>query len=214
MVTRTRSAALLLLALLGGAGSAGLAASVGPGPGVAGVPAGGGFAAEMTCAECHTGGPREPDPSGRLELLGVPTRYAPGARYGLELRISHPGAGLSRWGFQLTAVAAGSLRGAGEFIVTDPVNTQVLAGGETGREYVEHTYQGTAAGRPGGTSWRFDWLAPARDLGDVAFYGGGNAANLDGSKEGDRVFNPTPRPLAIARGPDSAPASEPPQERP
>lgn len=170
--------------------------SSGPQPGTSGVPAGGGFAAEPTCTSCHTGFPANSDGHGLLTLSGVPARYVPGERYTLVLEMRHPDPDRTRWGFQLTAVAAKKLVGAGEFVVTDVPNTQLIRGTVANRQYMSHSYYGTGVGDVGGHKWSFDWIAPARAVGRVAFYGVGNAANLDGSKEGDRIYSPSPKPLA------------------
>ena len=174
------------------------ATSSGPQPGLSGAPQIGGVPAEMTCTSCHATYPLNPDALGKVELLGLPAAYAPGQRYTLTFRISHPDAALTRWGFQVTAIQRVDGQGAGEFVVTDAQNTQRV-GGLAHREYVEHTLPGTAMGKAGGTSWSFDWIAPARDVGEIVFYGSGNASNMDGSKEGDRIYNPTPAPLARLR---------------
>jgi len=174
------------------------ATSSGPQPGLSGAPQIGGVSAEMTCTSCHATYPLNPDALGKVELLGLPAAYAPGQRYTLTFRISHPDVALTRWGFQVTAIQRVDGQGAGEFVVTDAQNTQRV-GGLAHREYVEHTLPGTAMGKAGGTSWSFDWIAPARDVGEIVFYGGGNASNMDGSKEGDRIYNPTPAPLATLR---------------
>ena len=75
----------------------------------------GGFG-ERTCVVCHADFP-EPDTTGRVVVLGVPDRYAPGARYLLRVRVLKPG--LRHAGFQLSAreehgVQAGRLRTTGE----------------------------------------------------------------------------------------------------
>lgn len=177
-------------------------ASSSPQPGTAGVPAGGGFAAEPDCTSCHTGFPLNSDGRGALQLVGVPERYVPGARYTLEVSVRHPDDERKRWGFQLTAVSEKSFRGAGQFAITDVPNTQLIRGTVAEREYVSHSYYGTAVGEAGGNAWTFDWVAPAASAGRIAFYGVGVAANLDGSKDGDRSYAPPSRkPLA-----ESAPA--------
>jgi hypothetical protein len=191
--------AALVVALAAPASSS----STGPQPGTAGVPAGGGFAAEPDCTSCHTGFPLNSDGRGTLTLSGVPKRYVPGQQYPLELSVRHPDDDRKRWGFQLTAVTAKHLTGAGEFVVTDAPNTELIRGTVANRNYMSHSYYGTGVGDLSGHSWKFDWIAPAATVGRVAFYGVGNAANLDGSKEGDRVYGPGPKPLAIT---DPAPA--------
>lgn len=173
-----------------------------PQPGSAGVPEGGGFAAEPNCTSCHKGFPLNSDGRGFLELAGVPKRYVPGARYKLELSVRHADDERKRWGFQLTAISAQSRRGAGEFVITDLPETQLIHGPVADREYVSHSYFGTAVGELGGHAWTFDWVAPDASAGRVFFYGVGNAANLDGSQDGDRIYmRPSAKPLA-----ESAPA--------
>jgi hypothetical protein len=190
--------AFLLLVTFAGRSDA---TSAGPQPGTTGVPAGGGFAAEMTCTSCHGSSPLNADGAGRLELRGLPAHYTPGARYSLTFTLSHSDPAVRGWGFQLTAVGRTTLAGAGEFVATDAKTTQVMPGDPGGRQYVEHTYGGMGAGKTGSNSWTFEWVAPAHDVGDVAFFAAGNAANLDGSKEGDRIYSRSPEPLAVVHGP-------------
>lgn len=185
--------ALVLGLLLGAAEAA--AASAGADPGLTGAPA------EGNCTACHGGSALNPDAAGSIDILGLPERYRPGERYALELRLAHPDATRARWGFQLTAVDARTHEGAGDLVVVDEVTTQRIDGGPFGRQYLEQTLEGTAIGKAGEQRWRFDWVAPAAGAGDVAFFGGGNAANADGSKEGDWIFNPTPAPIATVRAP-------------
>jgi len=171
--------------------------STAPQPGSTGVPGGGGFDAEPTCTSCHTGFPINSDGRGVVSLSGLPEHYVPGERYTLVLQVRHPDDERKRWGFQLTAVGAKSLAGAGAFVVTDNANTQLIRGTVGNREYVSHSYFGTGVDEAGGHAWTFDWIAPKPAVGRVAFYGVGNASNLDGSKEGDRIYGPAPKPLAV-----------------
>jgi hypothetical protein len=200
-VRALRAPALLLAAFL--APRLAVGASAGPDPGLAGVPAGAGLPAEGRCIDCHASASMNPDTAGRIEILGLPERYQPGERYPLTLRLAHPDVSRSRWGFELTIVDAKTLRGAGELVVTDAVNTQRVDGGPGGRQYLEHTSECTAIGKAGEQRWSFAWIAPAKSVGDVAFFGGGNAANADGSKEGDWIYNPSPAPLATVRAPSN-----------
>jgi hypothetical protein len=199
--TRRSAAALGLLTTL----PALLATSSGPQPAVSGVPAGAGLPAEMTCAACHTSYLLNPDPHGTLVIEGLPERYALGAHYALTFAISHPDADRRRWGFQLTAVDTTTLHMAGSFALTDPLSTQIMPGGPGGRAYIEHSAQGTGMGKIGGHRWTFEWIAPEKDVGDVAFFGAGNASNIDGAQTGDRIFSPTPAPIATVHGPGKQP---------
>jgi hypothetical protein len=174
------------------------ASSTGPQPGTTGAPAGGGFPAEPVCTACHTGFPLNSDGRGKLTLSGVPKRYVPGKRYTLVVKLVHPDDDRSRWGFQLTALSA-AYTGAGEFMVTDQPNTEVIRGPVAGRAYVSHSYYGTGVDEKGGCEWTFDWIAPQASAGKVAFYGAGNASDADGSKLGDRIYSPSPAPLAVTQ---------------
>jgi hypothetical protein len=177
---------------------AALASSTGPQPGTTGVPKGGGFDAEPVCTACHTGFPLNSDGRGKLTLSGVPKHYVPGKRYTLTVELRHPDDERKRWGFQLTAISASSYTGAGEFLITDSPNTELIHGTVGGRTYVSHSYYGTGVGEAGGRQWSFDWIAPPAATGKVAFFAAGNASNLDGSKEGDRIYSPSPKPIAVS----------------
>lgn len=199
---RVRRAAVGLTPLaFAGAAAIAHGSSFGPQPAMTGVPSSGEVLAEMTCQSCHASSPLNPDALGRVRLEGLPERWEPGRRYPLVLRVEHPGADRQRWGFQLTAVDAHTLLGAGRLVASDPETTQVIDGGIAEREYVEHTEAGTGIGRHGGMEWSFDWIAPAAGSGEVAFFAVVNAANGDGAKEGDWIFAPAPSPLATLRGP-------------
>ncbi len=172
------------------------AVSSGPQPAMTGVPALGDQPAEGLCVQCHNSFPLNPDTAGSIQVEGVPPAYTPGQTYTLTVRVAHPDAAAMRWGFQMTAVAMKDGAGAGEFVVTDPATTQLLPAMSGTRAYIEHGYNGTAIGQPGGASWTFDWKAPAADVGTVGFFAAGNVANADGSNQGDRVYSPSPAPVA------------------
>jgi hypothetical protein len=172
------------------------ATSAGPQPAATGAPAPPGALAESTCASCHATHPLNPDARGRVELVGLPERYAPGARYPLVFRIAHPDAERKRWGFQLVALSRRTLASAGELVVTDAARTQLVEGPDAARTYLEHAYAGTGIGRGGSCEWNFEWVAPAAGAGDVDFYAVGIAANMDGTQNGDLIFTTSPSPIA------------------
>ncbi|HYC01165.1 MAG TPA: choice-of-anchor V domain-containing protein [Candidatus Limnocylindrales bacterium] len=174
-----------------------LAVSTGPQPGSSGIPAGAGVEAEPTCISCHTSSALNPDDKGTITIEGVPAAYQPGKTYALTFRIAHPDPEVARWGFQVTAVSLPSLQGAGELVVTDSATTQLITGMVAGRTYLGHSYGGTAIGQSGGASWSFAWIAPAADAGKVAFFAVANAANADGSNQGDRIYSKSPEPIAV-----------------
>jgi hypothetical protein len=172
------------------------AASAGPQPATTGVPVVGAEAAEQTCVACHNSFPLNPDADGTTTLDGVPATYEPGRTYTLTLKVAHKDAAALRWGFQMTAISMKDGAGAGEFVATDPNATMVLASMTGTRSYIEHAYGGTAVGQAGGTSWSFDWKAPAADMGTIGFFAAVNVSNADGSNQGDRVYSRSPLPLA------------------
>jgi len=200
MNLQNRWTVLAVVALLGVPVLA-YSSSTGPQPASTGAPAGGGLPAELNCTSCHATSAVNPDDGGTLTLEGLPDAYAVGESYPLTLKIAHTDPSVMRWGFQLTSVAAEAMTGAGAFVVTDPQKTQVIEGGPGGRTYIEHGYGGTGIGTPGGFAWTFTWKAPDTDVGAVHFYGAANAANTDGSQQGDRIYSPSPEPLATIAGP-------------
>lgn len=193
--TRPAAIALLLAAMMLEAATA-WAVSSGPQPAMTGAPALGDQAAEGICTSCHNSSALNPDQDGTLSVQGVPEQYVPGQAYSLTVSISHKDASVLRWGFQMTAIALESGEGAGEFLATDAATTQVLAAMSGSRSYVEHAYGGTAIGQTGAASWTFQWKAPAAAIGPVGFFAAANAANADGSNQGDRIYSSSPEPLA------------------
>ncbi len=135
------------------------------------------------CTLCHVGSAVNAG-SGEVRIDGVPAAYTPGATYTLTVSLSDGTA--SRWGFELVALDE-SGNGAGTITITDAARTQVSVSGN--RSYVKHTSTGTDTGQTGGTSWSFDWTAPAMGTGTVFFYVSGNAANGNSSSNGDLIYN-------------------------
>lgn len=184
------------LALVALVSSISFAASAGPQAAMTGAPALGKDAAEGSCVSCHNSFPINSDTAGAIHLQGVPAEYEPGSTYSLTIRVSHTDPAAMRWGFQLTALVMSDGAGAGDFIVTDSATTQVLAAMTGTRSYIEQSYGGTAIGQTGSASWTFEWKAPSKDVGRIAFFASGNVANADGSNQGDRIYSPSPLPVA------------------
>jgi hypothetical protein len=139
---------------------------------------------EGLCTDCHNSfSPNSGD--GSLSLQGTPPVYQPGTTYPLTVTLSDPGQ--TRWGFEL-AVKDASDQQAGTIVVTDGTNTQTSSSG--GITYLKHTSTGTYAGTLNGpVSWNFSWTAPSAGTGTVTFYVAGNAANNNGSTNGDYIYN-------------------------
>ncbi|MCU0610736.1 MAG: hypothetical protein MUE60_02975 [Candidatus Eisenbacteria bacterium] len=147
--------------------------SGGPPDGMTGGPG------EDTCVMCHTSFGLNSGP-GVLTISGPPS-YEAGQTYPVTVSLQH--AGQTRWGFEFSPLDQGACG------ITDPANTQASVSG--GRSYVTHTAAGTYSGTPGPASWTFNWTAPAEPPSSITFYAAGNAANSDGSPEGDYIYTAT-----------------------
>lgn len=189
---RQRLAKLIAVFGVLSAASLVVAFSTGPLPGFTNAPG------ESNCTECHDSFGEMPNQGIGFMTIQAPSRYEPGQRYPITVQVTHPGQ--QRWGFEATALTADTNQPAGRFIITDPIHTQLIEGVDH-RLYVEHTEAGTFAGRPGGASWTFDWIAPETDRGPVAFYAAGNASNNDGTRLGDWIYTTT-----VSVSPPSFPA--------
>jgi len=153
--------------------------SSGPLPGFTGAPG------EGHCTECHDSFGEETNQGNGFVAIDGPARYEAGERLTVTVSVGQPGA--QRWGFQITALTTDTDEPAGQFVITDPLHTQLIQG-ESGRWYVEHTEAGSFAGQAEGATWTFDWVAPETDVGPVIFYAAGNAANNDGMRLGDWIY--------------------------
>jgi len=198
---RAATAALMLAVVVSACPSRSFAVSTGPQPSVTGAPAIGSEAAEGLCIQCHNSFPANPDTNATLTLDGVPAKYEPGKTYTLTMKIADSDTTLLRWGFQLTAIAMKDGAGAGEFNAIDPSRTMIVMSMTGTRSHIEHSYGGTGIGQSGGTSWTFEWKAPAAPVGEIGFFAAANAANADGSNQGDRIYTKSPAPLARSAPP-------------
>jgi len=111
----------------------------------------------------------------------------PGQTYAIEVR--NTTADLSRlsWGFSLTALN-GSNANAGTFTNLNAF-TRLRTG--NGRNYMTQTLAGTFIGQTRGSTWTFNWTAPATNVGPVTFYAAGMHANDDGGTDGDQTYTTT-----------------------
>ncbi|HVW85476.1 MAG TPA: choice-of-anchor V domain-containing protein [Bryobacteraceae bacterium] len=150
-----------------------------------GAPADGG----ITCVACHrTYAPADSDPRGGVQIAASP--YTPGVTQTIRVTIHHPEQ--KRWGFQLTArLASNPAKQAGTFAVNGLVRVRCSGGHDApcngALEFAEHSNaQSTAVGA--GFTYTVDWTPPSAAVGDVIFYAAGNAANGDGTFNGDRIY--------------------------
>jgi uncharacterized protein (TIGR03437 family) len=123
--------------------------------------------------------------------------YAPGVSQTIKVTIQHPEA--ARWGFQITARLASDLtKQAGTFTVNDLVRVRcdtTPAQDAPCNGAVEFPEHNSAVRTDAGLGYTYSvvWTPPASDVGDVVFYAAGNAANGDGTLNGDRIYTTTSR---------------------
>lgn len=156
----------------------------------------------QTCTLCHTSFPLNSDPTGRIRILTETMTYKPGVVQRIRISVEHPEA--ARWGFQITIRRAGdTAMGAGTLqMPSNPTipnsGIQIRCGlslgqppcdGETQPQFAEHTTESTRAGTRNGVEWDIDWLPPANEVGDIVIFASGNAANNNGTNQGDRIYN-------------------------
>lgn len=152
----------------------------------------GGFG-EETCVACHFGTAAENDPSGHLEITGVPEGYLPGESYTLTATLKRPG--MAAGGFQLTARFQEDGSQAGELSPGDSDKARV--GFTTEREvvYAHHLLPGIAPTAADANRWTLLWTAP-ESRAPVVFHLVGVAGDGDESQFGDYVFTATAESVA------------------
>lgn len=167
----------------------------------------------ITCNACHR--TFELNPQGGRVLIQAGS-YQPGQKQIIRVTVEHPDA--DRWGFQLTARRAGDLRArAGSFTPTDSIrvvcsdNTPPATGQNFGREvtadnpcpasaleFASHRRESTTGGNVGGAkTFEVEWTPPSEDVGEIALYAAGNAADASLNNQGDRIYNSS---ITIASG--------------
>ncbi|HEX8185373.1 MAG TPA: Reeler domain-containing protein [Blastocatellia bacterium] len=148
---------------------------------------------ESNCTECHTGG--SPVQDTNAFSITAPSSYEPGKTYQIIVKHTTSDTSRKQWGFQLTALSGGNKAGS-----LDPINNLTQLDSSNGRQYIEHTFNGSFSGQVGGAMWTFNWVAPSSDVGPVTFYAAGNQANQSGSESGDRIYlaNVTVRPAGAS----------------
>lgn len=112
----------------------------------------------------------------------VVNSYLPDSLYSVKLIGSHTT--LNKFGFQLSALKINDSSNAGTFSNLSPKVQATTAGG---RNLLEHTDTMSKAG--GGFEMSFTWKAPAKNSGQIRFYGIINAVNGDGASTGDKPSN-------------------------
>lgn len=188
--------------------------SYGPDPGKSGVPG------ESTCnqAQCHVGTALNGGGGSVSVTFPGGLTYTPGVKQHLVVTIADPTQRV--WGFQLTArQAADTKTMAGTFTSTDRYTGVICGASPTDLNgmyldypnaqvcpsskpytYIEHTQAGASRIQPGSQTYEFDWTPPATDVGNIAIYVAGNAANGDGQQTGDHIYTASYTLTSVAAG--------------
>lgn len=131
-----------------------------------------------TCRSCHIG--TTVVPKNDVITTNIPeTGYIPGASYTVTVTFSRPGR--TRFGFEMTSENnAGQTKG--KFALSNS-ETRLLSGGSG----ITHSASGTSAAS-GTRTWTANWIAPVAGSGKVTFFAAINAADGNGSTNGDEIY--------------------------
>jgi len=173
--------------------------SYGPADGVCGDPP-----AYANCTQCHNSFSVNSG-DGQLQLLGLPLAYVPDSTYTLAIVLVDTGQ--IRWGFEMTAILNSGDQ-AGVLTPDVPLLVQISEGPGAQRDYIKQTTLGTLEGSPAG-AWSVAWTAPAAASDSVHFYLAGNAANGNGTNQGDYIYTISVHVPEFALGVKDAPAALP-----
>ncbi len=171
----------------------GLKKSAGPPSCYSGEPAG-----NYTCAAstCHTDFALNSGTANlNLSLGGADSGYVPNQTYTIKISLAQ--SGLARGGFQITAIQDNDISTTpGTITLTEPGRTQRIDSAHphngpcptANKVWVEHTSTGIDDVVGDSISWKFNWQAPATDVGSITFYLAGIDANGDLENSGDYVY--------------------------
>ena len=138
------------------------------------------------CVNCHDTFERANVGPGAVRIDGAPKVYEPAQQYTLAITVQQPGF-VRRFGFQLTSIDENGNRAGG----LEPLGSDVQLNLRTGpgdRQYIQHTEAGASSTTPNQKTWQVRWTAPAADQGSVRFFVAGNAADGDGTNQGDFIY--------------------------
>ncbi len=142
----------------------------------------GGFG-EPTCQACHFDGALN-DPSGSLQIRGLPEQYRSGETYTIEVLLVKPG--VKQAGFQASLRESATGNQAGTWI--DPSEGTKMQTDDDGILYVMHTRAGAAFVQGDTARWQLAWRAPEHASDQVILHIAGNAADGDESPFGDAIY--------------------------
>ncbi len=132
---------------------------------------------ETTCTACHS----QNAGNGQIAVV-APANYTPGQTYQIQVQNTTTDTSRTNWGFEVIPLAGTAMAGT---VANTTANTRIRVAST--KSYVTQTTAGTFPGQTGGSTWTFNWTAPATDVGNVTFYAAGILGNNDGSESGDRT---------------------------
>lgn len=148
----------------------------------------------QACTQCHNSFPLNSG-KGSVRVVFPGSSYRPGMTYRMRVELRDPDQ--QRWGFQLTARLASDPANAqaGDLVPPGDLSRAVCGNGaikpcsaDNQVQLIMHTVPGTRTGIRSGADFEFDWIAPPAGSGAVSFYVAGNAANGDGTNQGDYIY--------------------------
>lgn len=155
----------------------------------------GGFG-EQSCHACHFQAEVNAG-SGRVTLAGVPERFEGGARYPITITLSRPGMKLG--GFQLTARLKTDGAQAGTLAPAPGEEQRVRIDRDGNVMYANQRHMGTSLAAPETGRWSLVWTAPSTAAA-VVFHVASNAADGDGTVDGDYVHTAAVESTPAAKG--------------
>lgn len=120
---------------------------------------------ESNCTSCHSSNTQ----TGQANII-APATYVPGQTYTIQIQNTTTDLSRTSWGFEMTSLTAANTA-AGTYTHTTAF-TQTKTGTVSGgtRNYATHTTSGVFPGQSGGSTWSFNWTAPATDVGPITHY--------------------------------------------
>ena len=138
-----------------------------------------------TCANCHFWGGPPSIPSGGISLIGAPSSYQAGQTYTFKVRLTDAESTFDGGGFQLLATDGNSNAMVGSFSTVADTKIPNQTSGRL-------THASPKTPTNGAVEWDVIWQAPATAApAGVTFYYAGNASNLNGGTNGDRIYTGT-----------------------
>ena len=135
---------------------------------------------QNTCSSCHNVNVMGFSPTHSLTInSSIDQYYIPGSTF--YFTVSAMGAGIDEFGFQACFENDEGDK-VGEIILADPLQTQILSGGD----YITHTASGTAG--LGVKTWDFYWSVPIDLEGNASLFVSALLSNNNGQNTGDKVL--------------------------